>query len=67
MIGLRNGKRNTSAGGRMENLSNEELIENLTEKYYIGVFEAEIMRRFAAYEQTLKEIAALADRMLEGK
>jgi anti-sigma-K factor RskA len=66
MIGLRNGKRNTR-GNVMENLSNEELIENLTAKYYIGVFEAEIMRRFAAYEQTLKEIAALADRMLEGK
>jgi hypothetical protein len=67
MIGLRNGKRNTSAGGRMKNLSNEELIENLTAKYYIGVFDAEIMRRFAAYEQTLKEIAILAQKLLEGK
>ena len=51
----------------MENLSNEELIDNLTARYYIGAeFEQEIMRRFAAYEQTLAEIRALAERMLEG-
>jgi hypothetical protein len=64
----------------MENLSNEELIGEFraqaeicagtigsTSTKYLLELEAEIMSRFARYEQTLKEIAALADRMLEGK
>ena len=64
----------------MEKLSNEELIGEFraqaeicagtigsTSTKYLLKLEAEIMSRFARYEQTLQEIAALADRMLEGK
>ena len=64
----------------MENLSNEELIGEFraqaeicagiigsTSTKYLLKLEAEIMSRFARYEQTLKEIAILAQKLLEGK
>jgi hypothetical protein len=38
-----------------------------TSTKYLLELEAEIMSRFARYEQTLKEIAILAQKMLEGK
>jgi hypothetical protein len=49
-------------GSAMENLSNIELIR-LIKDWDVRM---EVIARLEHYEQTLKEIAALADRMLDG-
>jgi hypothetical protein len=82
MIGLRNGKRNTSAGGRMEKLSNEDLVQRLRSSAYVAGLndtdsydeeyeaKAELLSRLESGDrakQTIKELIPMINKMLEGK